>query len=89
MSSSIHLSLTDELRTFVDENTGDGSLFSTPSEFIRDLIREKKQRIEATQARDKILEGYHDLIEGRTIRYTGDVRDVIKQAKQREEEGWA
>ena len=88
MSSSIHLSLTDDLRAFVDEHTGDGSLFSTPSEFIRDLIREKKRRLEAAQARDKILEGYHDLIEGRTIRFAGDVRDVIQEAKRRDAKGW-
>ena len=88
MSSSINLSLTNELRAFVDENTGDGSLFSTPSEFIRDLIREKKRRLEAAQARDRILEGYHDLIEGRTIRFAGDVRDVIQEAKRRESKGW-
>ncbi len=88
MSSSIHLSLSDELRAFVDEHTGDGSLFSTPSEFIRDLIREKKRRLEAAQARDKILEGYHDLIDGRTIRFSGDVREVIQEAKRREAIGW-
>ena len=34
MSSSINLSLTDELRSFVNENGGDGSLYATPSRFI-------------------------------------------------------
>ena len=42
MARSINLSLTDELRAFLDENSGDGTLFSTPSEFVRALIRERK-----------------------------------------------
>lgn len=39
MSSSLNLSLTDELRGFVDSQTGDAGLYATPSEYIRDLIR--------------------------------------------------
>ncbi|MCP4933753.1 MAG: CopG family transcriptional regulator [bacterium] len=88
MTSSINLSLTDELRTFVDQSTGDGTLYATPSEFLRDLLREKKRRLEAAALRDAVLEGYQDLIEGRSIRFSGDVRDVITQAKRREAEGW-
>ena len=44
MSSSINLSLTDELRAFVDANSGDGTLYATPSEFVRDLLRQQKVR---------------------------------------------
>ena len=39
MARSINLSLTDELRAFLDKNSGDGTLFSTPSEFVRDRGR--------------------------------------------------
>lgn len=74
MASSINLSLTDELRAFVDENTGDGSSFATPSEFLRHLIREKKERMEAATLRDAILEGYQDAIAGRTTKFSGDLR---------------
>ncbi len=88
MTTSINLSLTDELRTFVDQSTGDGTLYATPSEFLRDLLREKKRRLEAAALRDAVLEGYQDLIEGRSIRFSGDVRDIITQAKRREAEGW-
>ncbi len=88
MTSSINLSLTDELRTFVDQSTGDGTLYATPSEFLRDLLREKKRRLEAAALRDAVLEGYQDLIEGRSIRFSGDVRDIITQAKRREAESW-
>lgn len=39
MASSLNLSLTDELRMFVDKRAGDTGLYSTPSEYVRDLIR--------------------------------------------------
>lgn len=81
MSSSINLSLTDELRSFVNENCGDGSLYATPSEFVRDLIREKKQRQEAARMRDSIIDGYQDAIEGRTHKFNGDLRALLKKVK--------
>ena len=39
MASSMNLSLTDELRDFVNSRTGDAELYSTPSEYLRSLIR--------------------------------------------------
>jgi len=39
MAKSLNLSLTDELRRYVDSRTGDSDLYATPSEYIRDLIR--------------------------------------------------
>ena len=41
MPIPFNLSLTDELRAFVDQNSGDGTLYATPSEFVRDVLREK------------------------------------------------
>ena len=84
MASSLNLSLTDELRAFVDQNSGDGTVYATPSEFVRDLLREKKNRKEAAAARDAILEGYQDAIAGRTVAFKGDLQDLLKKAKQRE-----
>lgn len=78
MARSINLSLTDELRAFLDENSGDGTLFSTPSEFVRDLIREKKDRLDAAALRQAILEGYADVRHGRTHEFTGDLRAMLK-----------
>ncbi len=80
MSSTLNLSLTDELRAFIDRNCGDGTLYATPSEFVRDVLREKKQRLEAAQIRDAILEGYHDAIQGRTVAYEGDLRQLMQKA---------
>jgi antitoxin ParD1/3/4 len=80
MSTTLNLSLTDELRAFVDENCGDGTLYATPSEFVRNVLREKKERIEAARIRDAILDGYQDAIQGRTVPYRGDLRQLLKKA---------
>ncbi len=80
MSTTLNLSLTDELRAFVDQNSGDGTLYATPSEFVRDILREKKQRLEAAQIREAILDGYQDAIHGRTVPYRGDLRQLMKRA---------
>lgn len=40
MSSSLNISLTDELRNFVNSRASDHDLYATPSEYIRDLIRQ-------------------------------------------------
>lgn len=80
MSSTLNLSLTDELRAFIDQNSGDGTLYATPSEFVRDVLREKKERLEAAQIRDAILDGYQDAIHGRTVAYRGDLRQLMKKA---------
>lgn len=88
MSSSINLSLTDELREFIDQNCGDGTLFATPSEFLRDLLREKKERLEAAEMREAILEGYRDVIEGRVVEFKGDLRSTLNEVRRREREAW-
>lgn len=80
MSSTLNLSLTDELRAFVDQNSGDGTLYATPSEFVRDLLREKKQRLEAARIRDALLEGYRDATAGRTVEYKGDLRSLLRKS---------
>lgn len=79
MSSTLNLSLTDELRAFVDENCGDGTLYATPSEFVRDLLRQRKEELEAARIRDAILEGYEDVLKGRTVEYRGNLRSLLNQ----------
>lgn len=88
MARSINLSLTDELRAFLDENSGDGTLFSTPSEFVRALIRERKERQDAAALREAVLEGYDDVLHGRTLPLKGDLRSMVAEAKRRDKDGW-
>lgn len=80
MPRNLNLSLTDELRDFVDRSSGDGTLYATPSEFVRALIREKKQRLEAAEIRHAVLAGYDDIAQGRTVPFGGDLRALLRQA---------
>ncbi len=87
MSRSLNLSLTDELRKFVDENSGDGTLFATPSEFVRSLIREKKSRSEITALREAMLEGYGDIARGRTVAFSGNLRTAMADGRRLDKDG--
>ena len=80
MANSLNLSLTDEMRAFIDENCGDGTLYATPSEFVRDLLRQRKRQLEAERVRDAIIDGYLDAIAGHTVEFNGDLRSLLKQA---------
>lgn len=80
MANTLNLSLTDELRSFIDENCGDGTLYATPSEFVRDLLRQKKVQAEAAEVRDAIVAGYQDAISGRAVTFEGSLRTLLKEA---------
>lgn len=80
MANTLNLSLTDELRAFIDENCGDGTLYATPSEFVRDVLRQRKLQMEAAHALEAIVEGYQDAIAGRLVAYKGNLRDLLKKA---------
>ena len=88
MPATINLSLTDELRAFIDSNCGDGTSYATPSEFLCSLIREKKERLDAAGLREGIIEGYQDAIAGRTVTFKGSIRDALDEFQEREKEGW-
>jgi antitoxin ParD1/3/4 len=62
VSSSLNIQLTDALRQYVNERASDKDVYATPSEYIRDLIRQDMQdRAVAVN----ILEGLDDLRQGR------------------------
>ncbi len=88
MSRSLNLSLTDELRSFIDKNCGDGTMFATPSEFVRAVLREKKECEDAASLRASVLEGYQDIGDGRVIEYEGNLRSLIKESRRRDKSGW-
>lgn len=62
MPSSLNLSLTDELREFINSRTGDAGVYSTPSEYLRDLIR---RDMESQSVVTHILSGIDDIKHGR------------------------
>jgi antitoxin ParD1/3/4 len=62
LSSTLNIQLTDALRKYVDERASDKDVYATPSEYIRDLIRQDMQdRAIALN----ILEGLGDLRNGK------------------------
>lgn len=58
MANSLNLSLTKELRKFVDNRAGVDGVFSTPSEYIRDLIRHD---MESQKILVHVMQGLNDL----------------------------
>ena len=81
MGSTLNLSLTDELRAFVDEQSGDGTLYATPSEFVRDLLRRHKLRMEAEKLRVGVIEGLHDAAQNRVHQFKGSVLDLMDKQR--------
>jgi antitoxin ParD1/3/4 len=71
------LSSTDELRALVDRSFGGGTPSSSPSEFVRDVLRDRKERQEAAEIRDAILAGYQDALNGRTVTFRGNLRQLL------------
>lgn len=55
MSRSLNLTLTDELRAFIDRNWGDGTFYATPTEFMRYVLRENKHPLEVDELRAGLL----------------------------------
>lgn len=62
MSSSLNVQLTDALRKYVDERASDKDVYATPSEYIRDLIRQDMQDHAVATS---IFEGLDDVRKGR------------------------
>ncbi len=77
MSRSLNLSLTDELRSYIDSRCGDGTTFATPSEFVRAVLREKKDREESAAVRSGVLAGYRDVLDGRIVEYQGGLDRLL------------
>lgn len=80
-TESLNLSLTDEMKKFINSQSGNGTLYATPSEYVRDLIRHEQDRIEAFKLRNAILEGYQDIAQGRTRKFSGDLMADLKAHK--------
>lgn len=76
MASSLNVSLTDELRRFVDARASDQDVYSTPSEYIRDLIR---RDMEGSAILTKVRRGLDDI---KNQRFADEsVLDLIEQYK--------
>ncbi len=52
--ASLNISMPDSMRDFIEQRTGEGN-FSTPTEYIRHLIREDQKLEEKKQLETKLL----------------------------------
>jgi len=73
-TETINIALTDEMKQFINSQSGNGTLYATPSEYVRDLIRHEYDRLEAAKLRAAILEGYQDVVHGRVHEFSGDLK---------------
>ncbi len=73
MTSSLNIQLTTELRRYVDERASDDDVYSTPSEFIRDLIRKDREQ----RAVNGIIQGIREINHGKAVKMS--VMDIFNE----------
>jgi len=61
MSCSLNIQLTNELRRYINERASDDDVYSTPSEYIRDLIRRDMEERGIVR---HVMEGLNDFKNG-------------------------
>jgi antitoxin ParD1/3/4 len=66
MPSSLHVSLPDEMRAYVDLRTNGKRDFATPSEYVRDLIRRDMEfETQRVHIYGELLKSAEDIKQGR------------------------
>jgi antitoxin ParD1/3/4 len=67
MASSLHVSLPDEMRAYVDRRTNGKNVYATPSEYVRALIRlDMEREAERRYVFGELLKSVDDIKHGRT-----------------------
>ena len=87
MSDRINARLPKPLSEHVSRMVGTDSLFETPSEYIRSLIR-RDMESDSSQVYAKIIEGFEDIKEQRFFESTGDWKKDKEIFKKKEANGW-
>lgn len=68
MTSSLHVSLPDEMRAYVDLRTAGKDAYATPSEYVRSLIRADMEReSERLYVFQQLLKSADDIKAGRLL----------------------
>jgi antitoxin ParD1/3/4 len=88
LSTRINARLSGILAAFVEKMVGEGGLYETPSEYIRDLIRRDMERREGQAERDSILAGYQDLANGKVFASSGRFHKDMKTLAKAESKSW-
>lgn len=67
MTSSLHVSLPDEMRAYVDLRTNSTNAYATPSEYVRALIRnDMEQEAERLYVFKQLLKSTKEIKNGQT-----------------------
>ncbi len=77
-ADSLNIALTDEMKKIILSQSGNGTLYATPSEYVRDLIRHERDRLETSRLRNDIIEGYQDAVHGNLREFSGDLMSDLK-----------
>lgn len=68
MTSSLHVSLPDEMRAYVDLRTNGKNAYATPSEYVRALIRsDMEKESQRLYVFGELLKSQEDIKHGRLI----------------------
>ena len=68
MTSSLHVSLPDEMRAYVDLRTNGAKAYATPSEYVRALIRtDMEKESERFYVFSELLKADNDIKNGRFL----------------------
>lgn len=68
MTSSLHVSLPDEMRAYVDLRTNGEKAYATPSEYVRALIRtDMEKESERLYVFKEMLKSVDDIENGRLV----------------------
>ena len=76
MAKNTSISLGKHFESFISSQI-DAGRYGNASEFVRHLIRDRKDRQDASALRQAVLEGFADVRGGRTRAYTGDLRTML------------
>ena len=74
MSSTLNLQLTNELRRYIDMRASDNDIYSTPSEYIRDLVR---RDMEDWAVASGVIKGLREASMGEFVKET--ILDIIHE----------
>jgi antitoxin ParD1/3/4 len=77
MGASLHVSLPDEMRRFVDEISNGKSLYATPSEYVRALIR-KDMELQA-EFEETILRGLDQVARGEFVDGPEAMAEILRE----------
>ena len=82
-NETLNIASTDEMKQFIQSQSGKGTLYATSSEYVRDLIRHEHERLMSEKLRESVLQGYQDAIEGKVHEFSEDILNDLTRHKER------